>query len=131
MPGPIKSVGKKYKIRGKAIYKYKAGDLVRVSFIRKAFQQEYDERWSRELFVVNGRFVSDDFPQYRLKDYAGEVVSGTFYQNQLKKPMNRRATSSKKCFVLALELGKSKSWYAGKVGHLNLTCGLMQRTLTI
>ena len=85
MPAPIKSVGKKYKIRGKAIYKYKAGDLVRVSFIRKAFQREYDERWSRELFVVNGRFVSDDFPQYRLKYYAGEVVSGTFYQNQLKK----------------------------------------------
>ena len=85
MPAPIKSVGKKYKIRGKAIYKYKVGDLVRVSFIRKAFQREYDELWSRQLFVVNGRFVSDGIPQYRLKDYAGEVVSGTFYQNQLKK----------------------------------------------
>ena len=58
---------------------------MRVSFIRKAFQREYDELWSRELFVVNGRFVSDGIPQYRLKDYAGEVVSGTFYQNQLKK----------------------------------------------
>ena len=75
----LKSVSKKHKRRGKNIYKYKVGDLVRVSFISKTFQREYDERWSRELFVVNGRFVSDDIPQYRLKDYAGEVVSGTFY----------------------------------------------------
>ncbi len=61
------------------------GDLVRVSFLRRAFQREYDERWSRELFVVNERFMSDSIPQYRLKDYAGEVVSGVFYQEQLKK----------------------------------------------
>ena len=85
MPVPIKLASKKYKIRGKAIYKYKVGDLMRVSFIRKAFQREYDERWSREIFVVNDRFVSDDIPQYRQKYYAGEVISGTFYQNQLKK----------------------------------------------
>ena len=66
-------------------FKYKVGDLVRVSFLRRAFQREYDERWSRELFVVNQRFMSDSIPQYRLKDYAGEVVSGVFYQEQLKK----------------------------------------------
>ena len=82
---PLNSVSKKHKIRGKNIYKYKVGDLVRVSFIRKTFQREYDERWSRELFVVNDRFISDGISQYRLKDYAGEVVSGTFYQNRLKK----------------------------------------------
>ena len=66
-------------------YKYRVGDLVRVSFLRRPFQREYDERWSRELFVVNQRFMSDNIPQYRLKDYAGEVVSGTFYANQLRK----------------------------------------------
>ena len=82
---PLKSVSKKHKIRGKNIYKYKVGDLVRVSFIGKTFQRECDERWSRELFVVNDRFISDGIPQYWLKDYAGEVVSGTFYLNQLKK----------------------------------------------
>ena len=66
-------------------FKYKVGDLVRVSFLRRPFQREYDERWSRELFVVNQRFMSDNIPQYFLKDYAGELVSGTFYSNQLKK----------------------------------------------
>ena len=66
-------------------FKYKVGDLVRVSFLRRPFQREYDERWSRELFVVNQRFMSGNIPQYFLKDYAGELVSGTFYSNQLKK----------------------------------------------
>ena len=66
-------------------YKFKAGDLVRVSFLRRQFQREYDERWSRELFVVNTRFTKEGIPQYRLKDYAGEKVTGTFYQNQLNK----------------------------------------------
>ena len=58
---------------------------MRVSFMRRTFQRENDERWSRKLFVVNELFMSDRLPQYRLKDYAGEVVSGTFYENQMKK----------------------------------------------
>ena len=66
-------------------YKFKVGHLVRVSRMRRTFQREYDERWSRELFVVNERFMTEYIPQYRLKDYAGEEISGTFYQNQLKK----------------------------------------------
>lgn len=66
-------------------YKFRVGDLVRISFSRRQFQREYDERWSRELFVVNHRFVREGIPQYELKDYAGEIVTGTFYQNQLNK----------------------------------------------
>ena len=82
LPMPI-SKGKHASHVGK--FKYKVGDLVRVSFLRRPFQREYDERWSRELFVVNQRFMSDNIPQYFLKDYTGELVSGTFYSNQLKK----------------------------------------------
>jgi transposase InsO family protein len=66
-------------------FKFKVGDLVRVSFMRRPFQREYDERWSRELFVINQRFMTEYIPQYRLKDYAGEEITGTFYQNQLKR----------------------------------------------
>ena len=66
-------------------FKYKVGILVRVSFLRRPFQREYDERWSRELCLVNESFMSDNIPQYMLKDYAIEVVSSTLYENQLKK----------------------------------------------
>ena len=58
---------------------------MRVSFLRRTFQREYDESWSRELFVVNEGFLNDNILQYQLKDYAGEVVSGTFNEKQLKK----------------------------------------------
>jgi hypothetical protein len=66
-------------------FKFKVGDLVRVSRMRTTFQREYDERWSRELFVINQRFMTENIAQYRLKDYQGEDISGAFYQNQLKK----------------------------------------------
>lgn len=82
VPKPVK---KTRRFSGIGRFKFKVGDLVRVSFLRRTFQREYDERWSRELFVVNERFLSDNIPQYRLKDYAGEVISGSFYQMQLKK----------------------------------------------
>ncbi len=32
-------------------YKFRVGDIVRISFLRRQFQREYDERWSRELYV--------------------------------------------------------------------------------
>ncbi|KAJ8320134.1 hypothetical protein KUTeg_001721 [Tegillarca granosa] len=67
------------------IYKFKVGDVVRISFLKKPFQKEYDERWSRELFVVTERFVREDIPQYKLKDYANDIIDGVFYQNQLNK----------------------------------------------
>jgi len=72
-------------------FKFKVGDLVRVSHLRTTFQREYDERWSRELFVINGRFMTEYIPQYRVKDYAGEEISGTFYQHQLKKAYEQDA----------------------------------------
>ncbi|OOY54049.1 DDE-type integrase/transposase/recombinase [Solemya velum gill symbiont] len=69
----------------KKLFGFKVGDLVRVSFLRRPFQRQYHERWSREVFVVNGRFVTEGIPQYRLRDYDDEVIEGTFYQNQLQK----------------------------------------------
>jgi hypothetical protein len=51
--------------------------------VETSIQREYDERWSRELFVVNQRFMRENIPQYELKDYSGEIISGKFYQNQL------------------------------------------------
>jgi hypothetical protein len=78
-----------YKNRGTR-YKFKVGDLVRVSYLRRAFQREYDERWSRELFVVNERFRRESIVQYKLKDYAGEIITGTFYESQLIKAFEQQ-----------------------------------------
>ena len=34
---------------------------------------------------MNDRFMSEGIPQYKLKDYNGEIITGTFYPNQYKQ----------------------------------------------
>ena len=36
-------------------YRFKTGDMVRVSHLARAFKREYDQRWSTEVFRVRGR----------------------------------------------------------------------------
>ena len=64
---------------------FKAGDLVRISHIRKTFQREYDERWSGELFRIIDKIANNRIPTYRLKDYSGEIIHGLFYAQELQK----------------------------------------------
>lgn len=74
-------------------FKLKTGDLVRISYVRKSFQREYDNRWSGEIFKVVGRVHRNvrgngngNYPPlYKLTDYAGEEVTGTFYEFELQK----------------------------------------------
>ena len=100
---------KTQKLTHVASYKFKVGDLVRVSFIRRQFQREYDERWSRELFVVNRRFMRENIPQYQLKDYSGEIISGTFYQNQLIKAYEQETYMVEKV-IRSREKGNKKEY---------------------
>lgn len=55
-------------------FKFKTGDIVRITYIRNVFSREYDERWTRELRCL-----------YTLKDYHNEPILGTFYQEELQK----------------------------------------------
>lgn len=108
------------------------GDLVRVSFIRGQFQREYDERWPRELFVVNQRFMKENIPQYQLNDYCGEIVEGTFYQNQMMKAFEqdtylvekviktRGKGQSKKYLVRLKGCGPKYDSWIGKGDYKNL-----------
>lgn len=89
-------------------FTFKVGDLVRVSRMRRTFQREYDERWSRELFVINQRFMTEYIPQYRIKDYSGEEVYGAFYQNQLKKAYEQDTYLVEKVLKLTKRGGKKR-----------------------
>jgi ribosomal protein S17 len=65
--------------------KFKVGDLVRISHIRKTFQREYDERWTGELFRIITKVTSNRIPMFRLKDYSGEIIQGLFYPQELQQ----------------------------------------------
>lgn len=61
------------------------GDQVRIAHIRQMFQRTYHEKWTREVFIVTDRRLIDSLPIYKLNDFAGETISGTFYQSELQK----------------------------------------------
>lgn len=73
-------------------YAFKVGDTVRISHIRRAFQREYDERYTGELFKVKTRTVRAGLNIYSLEDFHAEPLKGTFYEKELQKVTADNAT---------------------------------------
>ena len=63
----------------------KEGDHVRVSKLKGVFAKGYQQTFSDEIFIVDGVELKEDVYIYRLKDYAGETVTGIFYAQELQK----------------------------------------------
>lgn len=66
-------------------FKFEIDDKVRISVLRKAFEREYDIKWTVEHFIVTDRYYKEDIPKYKLKDYANEEIAGSFYQDEMQK----------------------------------------------
>ena len=67
-------------------FKFKTGDFVQISFLKKAFSREYDQKWSDEIFRVAKRFRREGLPVYKLKNFdSSENIQGTFYQEEIQK----------------------------------------------
>jgi len=73
-----------YKSNVKVIPKLKVGDTVRISKLKMIFEKGYEHNWTREIFTVH-EILPRNPPVYRLKDLAGEVIQGTFYEKELQK----------------------------------------------
>ena len=65
-------------------YRYSIGDWVRISYLKRTFQREYSEKWSRELFKVVKRARMQGKSMYTLEDFAGDSVDGRFYGEELQ-----------------------------------------------
>ena len=66
-------------------FKFNTGDKVRTTLTSEKFDREYGQRWTGEVFVVVNRRRRRGIPIYKVEDWNGEVLEGTFYQNQLQK----------------------------------------------
>ena len=64
--------------------KLNIGDWVRISYLKKTFDREYQEKWSGEIFKVVGRKLKQGRAVYTLQDYAGEDIVGSFYPEELQ-----------------------------------------------
>lgn len=64
--------------------KFKIGDLVRLAYNKYTFQRDYQQKWTSEIFKVAERFISQGTRNYRVDDFAGDAVIGSFYEQELQ-----------------------------------------------
>ena len=68
----------------KVKFKFKIGDLVKISKLRRVFEKAYNQGWTEENFTITEQ-VPRQPPVYKLKDYDGEILGGTFYEHELQR----------------------------------------------
>ena len=64
--------------------KFKKGDLVRISKLRGVFDKKYEQSFTDEVFTVTEQIARSP-SVYKLKDFDGEPVEGSFYVEELQK----------------------------------------------
>lgn len=63
---------------------FKKGDQVRISKVRGVFDKKYEQSFTGEVFTVH-ECIPREPPVYKLKDYDGEIIQGSFYEAELQK----------------------------------------------
>ena len=54
--------------------------------MKRTFEKGYLPGWTEEIFTIVQRITRNP-PVYRIKDYNGEVLEGTFYEPELQQVM--------------------------------------------
>ena len=57
---------------------------MRLVHYKRPFTREYEEKWTGEIFKVIDRFWKGNLPSYKIEDYDGERIIGTFYEQELQ-----------------------------------------------
>ena len=80
----IQNTLEKTNINTKTKAKFEVGDKVRISRTKGIFEKGYLPNWSEEVFMVDK--VQETHPvSYIIKDALGEVIKGSFYNEELLK----------------------------------------------
>ena len=66
------------------VFKYSLGDTVRISKYRGVFRKGYEQTFTDEIFTIT-ECIGRSPVVYRLRDYAGENIKGTFYEKELQR----------------------------------------------
>ena len=73
------------KPRSKNPFKFKVGDVVRISKIPGTYDKEADKKWTDELFTVTTRTLNQAIPKYEIKDFANDPIIDKFSNDELQK----------------------------------------------
>ena len=63
--------------------KSSVGDSVRIFNERGTFHRGYTEDFSEEIFTINKVLRNLPVPRYELREYNGEIVVGSFFEDEL------------------------------------------------
>jgi hypothetical protein len=64
--------------------KFKVGDKVRITVKKSIFEKGYTPRWTEEIFTVSKVQMTTPIT-YKITDFNGEEIQGTFYEQELQK----------------------------------------------
>ena len=64
--------------------KLEVGDKVRISKTKHVFEKGYLPNWTEEIFTVSEAIATSP-PTYKIIDYGGEEVKGSFYDKELQR----------------------------------------------
>jgi hypothetical protein len=99
-------------------YKFKIGDLVRISKIKRKFEKGYLPNFSKEIFTVS-KALPRNPPVYKLKDYDGEELKGTFYDKELQKVIKHDDVYEVEKIIKKRGKGQNVQYYVKWLGYPN------------
>lgn len=65
-------------------FRFNVGDQVRIGKNKMIFDKGYLPNWTEEIFTITERIARKP-PVYRLRDFNGDLIFGTFYEYELQK----------------------------------------------
>ena len=99
-------------------YKFKINDQVRISKIKWKFEKWYLPNFSREIFTVS-KTIPRRPPVYKIKDYDGEELHGTFYEKELQKVVKHNDTYEIEKILKKWGKGKNVKYLVKWLGYPN------------
>ena len=67
-----------------SVWQFSVGDTVHISMATRPFRKGCLSSWTTEPFTISDRIPRNP-PVYKLKDYGGEELEGTFYEQELQR----------------------------------------------
>ena len=96
-------------------FKFQIGDSVRISKVKGIFAKGYEPNWSEEVFVVVTQKKTKP-PMYKIRDYNGDVIDGSFYEAELQKIQEPTRYRVEKVIRTRINQGK-KQYYVKWLGY--------------
>ena len=107
----------------RVLFKFKVGDKVRISKKKGTFEKGYLPNRTEEVFSIAQRLRRIP-PVYRLREYDGTMLEGTFYEREQSETDLFRI----KKYSRPVEKRKMNSiLYVGRDGHQNMINGFRLR----